>query len=158
MKQLREGLKAPVFTLKDKDDNTVSLSEIEADYTVVYFYPKDNTPGCTIEAQEFSKSLPEFKKLNAEVIGISGGDNKSKEKFCTKYKLRLPLVTDSDFKIAEKYNSFGEKKFMGKTYNGIHRKTFILDSERRILKIYDKVKPLGHSKEVLDFINSCKNS
>ena len=153
---LDEGKKAPAFTLEDKDGEKVRLNGIESDYTIVYFYPKDNTPGCTTEAKEFSKDLGKFKKIGAEIIGISGGDNSTKEKFCGKHKLKVTLLSDPDFKVSDKYGVFGEKQFMGKKFKGIHRATFVLDKNKKVLKCYPKVKAAGHSKEVLDYLKSLK--
>lgn len=154
MAEFREGEKAPAFSLKDKDKNSVKLSSIDAQYTVVYFYPKDDTPGCTIEAKDFSAYLKQFKKLDTEVIGISGGDESSKEKFCNKHKLTVTLVSDPDFKVSTKYNAYGDKTFMGKKGKGIFRKTFILDKDKKVMKIYDKVKAEGHAEEVIEYIKS----
>lgn len=151
---LAEGKKAPAFSLPDKDQKIVKLSEIAEDYVVLFFYPKDNTPGCTIEAQGFSRDLAKYKRLNAAVIGISGGDQKSKQTFCSKQKLRITLLSDSEFSVATKYGVYGPKKFMGKTFQGIHRTTFVIDQQRKIIKLFDNVKPLQHSKEVLEFLEN----
>jgi thioredoxin-dependent peroxiredoxin len=152
MTELKIGAKAPDFTLPNKDLELITLSKIDADFVVVYFYPKDNTPGCTIETKGFNKDLKAFAKLNTSIIGISGGDEKSKAKFCKAHNLKLELLSDSDFKIAKKYKSYGPKKFMGKSYMGIFRKTFIIDNKKKIRKIFDKVTPETHSKEVLEAI------
>jgi thioredoxin-dependent peroxiredoxin len=152
MAKLKEGGKAPSFSLQDKDGEVRKLGEGNFDYTVVYFYPKDNTPGCTIEAQEFSKQIKKFEKAGAAVIGISGGDEKSKIKFCTKHKLKVTLLSDPDFKVASKYGAYGPKTFMGKKFKGINRMTFVLNRHKKVLKIYDKVKAAGHAEEVLNFI------
>lgn len=154
----KEGQKAPAFSLRDKDGETYSLKSIESEWLVVYFYPKDNTPGCTTEAVEFSKLLKKFEELGASVIGISGGNDKSKARFCDKHKLKVTLLSDPDFKVAEKYGSYGEKKFMGKTIVGIHRKTFVLDPDRRIAKIFDSVKAAGHAKEVLSTLKELQGN
>lgn len=152
MAELTVGDKAPDFTLCDKDGNAINLSSIEADFTVVYFYPKDDTPGCTLEAQGFSASLKDFKKLGTLVLGISGGDELSKQKFCSKYELEVTLLSDPDFSVAKKYGSYGEKNFMGKKSMGILRKTFVLNAEKQIIKIYDKVDTKTHSDDVLTFL------
>jgi peroxiredoxin Q/BCP len=149
MNPKKEGSKAPAFSLKDKDGKIYALKDMDEKYLVIYFYPKDNTPGCSIEAREFSKDIAKYKKLGAKVIGVSGGDEKSKTKFCEKNNLKILLLSDTDFNVSEKYGVYGEKKFMGKTYMGITRTTFILDKERKIVKVFEKVKPLGHSKDVL---------
>ena len=153
---IEAGRKAPAFKLKDKSGSPISLSDFKGKNVVLFFYPKDNTPGCTIEAKAFSKDIKKFEKLNSVVIGISGGDEKSKTKFCDKHKLKTILLSDSDFNIAKKYGVFGEKKFMGKTFNGIKRTTFLIDANGKILKVFDKVKPLSHSKEVLELISEEK--
>lgn len=149
---MKVGNKAPAFTLPDKDGVKYSLKDIKADFTLIYFYPKDNTPGCTIEAVGFTKNLNKFKKLNTEIIGISGGDEKSKTKFCDKHKLKLTLLSDTDFKVSEKYGVYGKKKFMGRVFKGIKRMSFLLDSNKKIIKIYENVKPATHPDEVLSFI------
>lgn len=148
------GKKAPAFNLPNKDGIKLALKDIDTDYTVVYFYPKDNTPGCTIEAQGFNKLLAKFNKLNTTIIGISGGDEKSKTKFCDKHKLKMILLSDSDFSVSEKYGVYGEKKFMGRTYMGINRQTFILDKDKKIVKIYEKVSPPIHPQEVFEHIKN----
>ena len=150
------GKNAPVFNLKDKEGKNVDLKDIKEDYVVVYFYPKDNTPGCTTEAIEFSADAQEFAKLKTKVIGISGGDEKSKQKFCSENSLTVTLLSDPDFKVATAYETYGPKKFMGRVFKGIQRKTFILDQQRKLIKIFDNVKAAGHSKEVLEFISSLK--
>ena len=151
---LKEGEQAPDFSLRDKDSNIHSLSEINSDYVLIYFYPKDSTPGCTIEAQEFSKDIEEFNKLNTTIIGISGGDEKSKTKFCEKHDLKILLLSDTDFSVSNNYGVYGEKSFMGRKYMGISRWTFVLNKDHKIIKIYDKVKPAEHSQEVLEFIRN----
>lgn len=150
------GKKAPAFALPDKDGVKHSLKEVKTKYTVIYFYPKDNTPGCTIEAHEFTKLKKEFDKANTTIIGISGGDEKSKTKFCEKNKLSITLLSDADFKVSEKYQTYGEKKFMGRTYMGVSRVTYVLDANKKIIQVYPNVKALGHAKAVLKFIKELK--
>lgn len=150
MPQTLLGKKAPQFALKDKDSTLHNLKAIDSEFVVLFFYPKDNTPGCTIEAQNFSKDIAKFNKLGATLIGISGGDEKSKEKFCSKHKLQMTLLSDPDFSVATKYHSFGPKSFMGRKFNGISRNTFILDKSKKIIRVFEKVQPLTHSKEVLE--------
>jgi peroxiredoxin Q/BCP len=154
MSVIAEGKKAPAFTLQDKDGVKHSLSKVEAEWVVLYFYPKDNTPGCTIEAKSFSSELKKFEKLNALPIGISGGDNTSKQKFCSKHSLRSLLLSDPDFSIAKKYGVYGPKQFMGKKFDGISRVTFILDAKRKVVKVFDKVKPAEHVAEVLAYLKA----
>lgn len=156
MAQVREGAKAPKFALRDKDGNSHGIGKAQSDFTVLYFYPKDDTPGCTIEAQEFSKNLKSFASRKASVIGVSGGDEKSKEKFCKKYKLEVPLVSDTDFAVSRAYGVYGDKKFMGRVYKGIHRKTFIVDKSGVVARVFDSVKPEGHAEEVLEALDSLR--
>jgi peroxiredoxin Q/BCP len=152
-KQVQEGDKAPKFTLKDKDGEVFGIGAPGRGFTVVYFYPKDNTPGCTVEAQEFSALLREFSARNVQVIGISGGDEKTKAKFCAKYSLSVPLVSDGDFKVSSAYGVYGQKKFMGRTFEGIHRRTFLVDANGIVVRVFTTVKPSGHAQEVLDAID-----
>lgn len=152
---MKVGDVAHDFVLKDRFDKDHKLSAINHK-KVVYFYPKDNTEGCTIEAKEFSNNLNNFRKLNTIVIGISGGDKKTKEKFCVEHNLKHILLSDSDFSVSKKYNLYGEKKFMGKKYMGINRTTFILDENNKIIHIFERVKPLGHAQEVLNYIENIK--
>ena len=148
---------APEFSLKDKDGKIHSLKNINFKYLVLYFYPKDDTPGCTIEAKEFSNDLKKFERLNSKIIGISGGDEISKKKFCEKHNLKVLLLSDPDFSVCKKYGVYGEKSFMGKKFLGIKRTTFVLDRNNKIMKIYENVKPKIHSEEVLNFLEGIKN-
>ena len=150
------GKKVADFTLADKDGLMHTLSDIRTKYTVVYFYPKDNTPGCAIEAKRFSDALPQFKKLGATVIGISGGDAKTKEKFCDKHDLKLILLSDPDFKVASALECFGDKRFMGKSYKGIFRNSYLLDENKKVLISYEKVKPLSHVDQLINDIKNLK--
>ena len=118
---VKVGGKAPAFTLKDKDGKAYALKDIPGAFRILYFYPKDDTPGCTIEAKAFSKDLDKFKKLGATIVGISGGDEKTKTKFCKKYDLNILLLSDTDFKVSDAYGQYGEKSFMGRKYMGISR-------------------------------------
>lgn len=152
MPGLKVGQTAPRFSLKDKDGKAHSLDTSKAEYTVLYFYPKDDTPGCTLEAKEFSQFIEKFASRNVRVVGVSGGDEKTKAKFCAKYSLKVPLVSDSDFKVAKAYGAYGTKKFMGRTFQGIFRKTFLVDKAGKIARIFDTVKPEGHAEEVLTAI------
>jgi len=153
---MKIGDLAPDFKLKDMNSKYVGLPR-DKDFTVVYFYPKDNTPGCTIEAREFTKEKKNFDKMNAEVIGISGGDEKSKTRFCEKNDLLITLLSDPEFKTSSAYGVYGLKKFMGREFKGINRRTFVLDKNMKVIKVYDNVKPLVHAKEVLEFIKEQKN-
>lgn len=148
------GKKAPAFNLTDKTGAKIALKDIDTDYTIVYFYPKDNTSGCTLEAKGFEALKAKFKRAGVSVIGISGGTDKTKENFAKKQDLTISLLSDTDFAISTKYGVYGEKKFMGKTYMGISRITYLLDKDKKVIKRYDKVKPISHAKEVLDDIKS----
>lgn len=144
---------APNFSLKDKEGKIHELKKIRAHYIVLYFYPKDNTAGCTIEAVEFTRNLDELEKLGAIVIGISGGDEKSKTTFCINHNLKVLLLSDPDFAVCKKYEVYGEKKFLGKIFNGIKRITFIIH-KGKIIKVFDKVYPKEHVQEVMLFLKS----
>lgn len=154
MADLKVGQPAPKFSLKDKDGKAHSIGALKAEFTVLYFYPKDDTPGCTLEAKEFSQSLAKFKSRNVNVVGVSGGNEKTKANFCKKYALKIPLVSDPNFAVAKSYGAYGTKKFMGRTFQGIFRKTFLLDKSGKIARIFDSVKPEGHADEVLAVIDS----
>jgi len=143
--------KAPDFSLKDKDGKLARLSDLEG-VVVLYFYPKDDTPGCTIQAKEYSAHLNEFKRGGITVLGISGGDEKSKQKFCDKYGLKVRLLSDSDFSVCKKYGVYGEKKFMGKLFKGIRRTSFII-KDGLIKYVIRSVDVKNDYKEVLDKIN-----
>lgn len=143
---------APDFSLKDKDGNIYQPYNIKSNYIVLYFYPKDLTPGCTLEAKMFNKNLNEFKKLKTQIIGISGGNEKTKTEFCNKNNLKLLLLSDTDFSVSKKYKVYKERSFMGRKFLGIVRTTFILDKNHNIIKIYNNVDPINHVKEVLKFI------
>lgn len=151
--EMKLGDIAPDFVLKDHLNQEHQLSKIKRT-KVLYFYPKDNTPGCTIESKGFSSMIKAFENLNAAVIGVSGGDNKSKEKFCSDHNLKHILLSDTEFDVSKEYGVYGEKSFMGKKYLGISRVTFILDKNNKIIHIFEKVKNIGHAKEVLNFIKN----
>jgi peroxiredoxin Q/BCP len=151
---LSVGDKAPAFSLTDHSGTVHSLSAIKSPFTIIYFYPKDSTPGCTVEAIEFTALADKFSKAGASVIGISGGSDKTKAKFCEKHNLKITLLSDTDFSVSTEYGVFGEKKFMGRTYNGIDRVSFLLDSKKKIIKIYTTVKPKEHAEEVLSDVKA----
>lgn len=145
----REGEKAPDFVLKDTNGNEVQLSKLKGKKIVLYFYPKDDTTGCTKEACSFRDNLARVKKKGALVFGVSKDDEKSHQKFTEKYSLNFPLLSDPTGKMIEKYGAWGEKKLYGRTYMGILRSTFIIDEDGRIMKVFPKVSPEGHADEVL---------
>ena len=138
---LKIGDKAPEFTLKDSFDNEISLSDFKGKKVIIYFYPKDNTPGCTKEACNFKENWDLLKKNNFEILGISKDNSNSHQKFIEKFNLPFILLTDPlPCNVASKYESYGLKKFMGKEYMGMIRNTFIIDEDGKIEKIYQKVK------------------
>lgn len=146
---LKEGSKAPDFTAKDQNGNKVKLSEFRGKRVVLYFYPKDDTPGCTKEACSFRDADDVFAEKGIKVFGVSIDDEKSHQKFISKYALPFDLLADTDKKIVEKYGVWGEKSMYGRTYMGTMRKTFLIDEEGKIVKIFDKVKVAEHADEVL---------
>lgn len=147
---LKEGDKAPDFTLKNEKGEDVSLSDLRGDKLVLYFYPKDDTPGCTKEACSFRDGFSELEENGIKVFGVSTDSAASHQKFIQKYDLPFSLLVDENHEVADKYDSYGEKQFMGKTYTGVLRRTFLIDEEGKIKKIFDKVKVDEHADEVLD--------
>lgn len=146
---LQVGDLAPDFSLPDGAGNLMRLADLEGKRVVLYFYPRDNTAGCTKEACSFRDAYAEFQAQDIVVLGVSTDDAKSHTKFTTKYQLPFPLLTDEEGKMAATYDSYGLKKFMGKEYMGISRKTFVIGPDRRIEKIYPKVKPDAHAAQIL---------
>jgi thioredoxin-dependent peroxiredoxin len=151
---LAVGNKAPAFNLKDADGKSVKLSELKGKRVILYFYPKDLTPGCTVEACEFRDEMPRIKRRNAVVLGVSPDDEKTHRKFREKYELTFPLLADTDHKIAEAYGVWREKSMYGRKYWGVARTTFVIDETGRIAQIFEKVKPAGHGKEIAEAIKS----
>jgi len=151
---ISEGDSVPKFEATDANGNKVKSTDFNGKKHVIYFYPKDFTPGCTTEADEFSKDYKKFQKEGIEVIGVSPDDVESHKKFCDKMGIKFPLLADADKEISQKFGVWGKKKFMGREYMGVFRSTFLVNEKGKIFKIYPKVKPSGHSKEVLeDFLN-----
>ena len=145
-----EGQALPKFQLSDSDGNIVKSNELKGKKLVIYFYPKDFTPGCTIEADEFSKDYNKFQKVGIEIIGISKDDVESHKKFCIKMKIPYTLLADTETKVSKIFGVWGKKKFMGREYMGINRSTFLVNENGKIFKVFEKVKAKGHSKEVLE--------
>ncbi|MGE5834687.1 MAG: thioredoxin-dependent thiol peroxidase [Acidobacteriota bacterium] len=143
------GQKAPAFTLKDQEGKTHKLSDYAGSPVVLYFYPKDDTPGCTAEACAFRDNLPRFKSGKAQVLGVSILDEQSKAKFARKYDLNFPLLADADHSVAETYGAWQEKSRYGRKYMGIARTTYLIDGEGTVVKRWDNVKVDGHAEEVL---------
>jgi len=152
--KLTLGEQAPDFTLPASNGEQVSLKDYKGKYIVLFFYPKDNTPGCTTEACDFRDNHGEFKNLDAIIFGISPDPLKSHDKFIEKYQLPFLLLSDEDHKIAEEYGVWIMKKNFGKEYMGIERSTFIIDKEGNLVKIFRKVKVKGHVEAALDYLKS----
>lgn len=151
---IEEGKKAPNFILPDENGNEVSLNSFQGKKVVLYFYPKDNTPGCTKEACSFRDSFPEFENVNAVILGVSGDYAASHKKFKEKYELPFTLLSDENKEVLEKYGVWKEKNKFGKKYRGVERTTVIIDEDGNIQKIFPKVKVNRHTEEVLKEINS----
>jgi thioredoxin-dependent peroxiredoxin len=146
---MKVGQAAPKFTAPNRDDKPVSLQDFNSQWLVVYFYPKDNTPGCTTEAIEFTSKLAEFQSLNAQIIGISPDSIAAHSKFIAKHNLEIILLSDPDHQIAEQYDVWQLKKFMGKEYMGIVRSTFLIDPTGNIAQIWSNVRVKNHVENVL---------
>ena len=146
--ELKVGDLAPNFCLPDKDNKEVCLKDFKGKFTIVYFYPADNTPGCTTEAIGFTDILPEFQKLDATVIGVSPDSPASHAKFIEKKNLKVILLSDEEKEVLKKYGAWGPKKFRGKSYIGVIRSTFLIDPEGKIAHIWPKVSVNGHAEEV----------
>ena len=142
-------MKAINFKLASTNKLNYSLKDSLGKYVVLYFYPKDDTPGCTIETNDFNKLWSKFKKLDCEIYGISKDSLKSHEKFKEKYKIKFDLLSDEEIKVIKKYKVWRKKKFMGREFMGIVRTTFLIDKKGKILKIWNNVKVKDHAKEVL---------
>jgi peroxiredoxin Q/BCP len=149
MALIEPGKKAPAFSLRDQDGKTHRLADYAGRTLILYFYPKDDTPGCTKEACAFQEMRPKFKPGKAAVLGVSILDEASKAKFAKKYGLRFPLLADADHAVAEKYGVWQEKSNYGKKYMGIARTTYLIGPDGRVKKRWDRVKVDGHADEVL---------
>jgi peroxiredoxin Q/BCP len=149
MALIDEGHKAPAFTLNDQEGKTHKLSDYAGQSVVLYFYPKDDTPGCTKESCDFRDNLVRFNASKAHILGISILDEKSKAKFAKKYDLNFPLLADADHEIAEKYGVWQEKTRYGRTYMGIVRTTYLIGPDGKVKKRWDKVNVDNHATEVL---------
>ena len=146
----KEGSVAPNFAAKDENGETVRLKDLRGQKVVLYFYPKDDTPGCTKEACSFRDAFADFKKRDIKVLGVSKDSEASHKKFAAKYKLPFTLLADPDHSIADAYGVYGEKKFMGRTYLGVKRVTFLIDEKGKVKKVFEKVKPEEHARDVLE--------
>ena len=147
---LKVNIKAPSFTAPSTTLGNFSLKNSIGKYVVLYFYPKDDTPGCTIETNDFNKLLSKFKKLDCEIYGISKDSLKSHNKFKDKYKIKFDLLADEEIKVLKKYKVWGKKKFMGREFMGTVRTTYLIDKKGKIRKVWENVKVKDHAKEVLE--------
>lgn len=150
MTNLKTGEKAPSFESADQHGKTVKLDDFTGSKVVLFFYPKDNTPGCTAEACNLRDNYQALLEKGYKVVGVSTDDLKSHQKFSEKYDLPFPLLPDTDKKIVNDYGVWGPKKFMGKSYEGINRTTFVIDEQGMIEKIFDKVDTKNHSQQILE--------
>jgi len=151
---MKVNSKAPSFSLPSTSNNEYSLKDSFGKYVVLYFYPKDDTPGCTIETNDFNKLLAKFKKLNCEILGISKDNLKSHNKFRDKYKIKFDLLADEEIKVLKKYKVWAKKKFMGREFMGIVRTTFLIDKKGKTLQVWNNVKVKDHAKEVLETLQN----
>ena len=148
------GKKAPAFSLKDQEGKTHRLADYAGRPVVLYFYPKDDTSGCTKEACAFQDNLPKFKSGKAAVLGVSILDEASKARFAAKYGLSFPLLADADHDVAEKYGVWKKKSLYGRSFMGIARTTYLIDREGKVAKRWDNVKVDGHAEQVLDAVEA----
>lgn len=147
--ELKVGSTAPAINLPDQDGKQQKLSDYKGQYVLIYFYPKDDTPGCTKEACGLRDSFPNLKKLNAKVLGISADSVAKHKKFADKYELPFTLLADEDKEVCEKYGVWSQKSMYGKLFFGINRTSFLVDPKGKIVRIYQKVKPVEHAAQVL---------
>jgi peroxiredoxin Q/BCP len=150
MPLIEVGRKAPAFSLKDQEGRTHRLADYAGKPVILFFYPKDDTPGCTKEACAFRDMLPDFKSDRAIVLGVSGQNEASKAKFAKKYELTFPILADENYDIAEKYGVWQKKLLYGRTFMGITRTTYLIGADGKVVKRWDKVKVPGHAEAVLD--------
>lgn len=156
MPLIEEGKKAPAFSLKDQDEKTHRLQDYAGRPLVLYFYPKDDTPGCTVEACSFRDALPDFRGLDAAVLGVSVLGTGSKAKFARKHGLNFPLLADESHEVADKYGAWQEKSRYGRKYMGVARITYLIGPDGRVVKRWDKVKPEEHTAEVLEALREMR--
>jgi peroxiredoxin Q/BCP len=149
---IKKNSKAPIFKLPSSNDQNFEINKNLDQYLAIYFYPRDNTPGCTNEAKDFAKLYKEFKKLNCEIIGISKDDIESHKKFINKFKIPFQLLSDEKIIVLKKYGAWGEKSMYGKKFMGIKRTTVLINPKGKIIKIWNNVKVKDHAKEVLNLL------
>lgn len=155
--ELTINQQAPLFTLPNQDNAEISLKDFKGSYIILYFYPKDKTPGCTTEACDFRDNLKDFQNLNAIVLGISPDSPKSHQEFIEKEDLNFTLLSDTNKEVLRLYNAWGAKKLYGKEYEGVIRSTFIINPEGKIVAIWKNVKVKGHINEVKEKLESLQN-
>ena len=151
---IEAGKKAPAFTMESSDGGSVKLADLAGKTVVLYFYPRDNTPGCTIEAEGFRDAVPALRKLGAVVLGVSKDSIASHCKFRDKYKLSFPLLSDPEGKVLEAYGAWGDKVMYGKKMKGIIRSTVLIDGEGKVVKHWPKVSVKGHVDEVVEAVKA----
>jgi peroxiredoxin Q/BCP len=154
---IEPGQRAPAFTLTADDGTKVRLADLKGQPVVLYFYPRDDTPGCTREACAFRDRQAKLKKLGAVVLGVSGDSIQSHQKFRDKYRLNFPLLADEDHRVAEKYGAWREKNMYGKKSMGIQRSTFLIDSNGKVAKVWKQVKVDGHDEQVLNALEELES-
>ena len=150
MTHLKVGDKAPNFEALDQDGNTIKLSDYKGKKLVVFFYPKASTPGCTAEACNLNDNFKRFESLNYEILGVSADSEKRQANFKAKYRFPFPLLADENKEVINAFGVWGLKKFMGREYDGIHRKTFLIDENGVVLHVIDKVKTKDHAAQILE--------
>ena len=150
MNMITEGDSVPKFTINDSNGNKIKSTDFKGKKHVIYFYPKDFTPGCSVQADEFSINYKKFQDNGIEIIGISPDDTSSHKKFCIKMGIKYTLLSDIEKEASKAFGVWGMKKFMGREYMGVTRSSFLVNEKGKIFKIYFKVKPAGHAKQVLE--------
>jgi len=153
MNKINEGEKAPSFEGKDQNGKTIKLEGFKGKKVVLYFYPKDDTPGCTAEACNLRDNYKSLMDKGIQIIGVSADTEAKHQKFIEKYSLPFPLIADSEKEVIEAFGVWGEKKFMGKVYDGIHRVTYVIDEEGIVIKRFDKVNTKEHTEQILEALN-----
>lgn len=153
---IQEGRKAPAFNLPSSTGDKLALKDLAGKYVVIYFYPRDNTPGCTTEANDFNKALRKIKARDAVVVGVSKDSIESHCKFADKYKLKFPLLSDPDGKMLEKYDAWGEKNLYGKKSMGIIRSTVLIGPDGKVIKHWPKVRVNGHADAVIEALEEAR--
>jgi peroxiredoxin Q/BCP len=153
---IEEGTKAPAFTLTADDGSKVKLADLKGSPVVIYFYPKDDTPGCTKEACAFRDRKAELTKLGAKIFGVSPDDVESHVKFRDKFELNFPLLADHNHELAEEYGAWREKNMYGKVSMGVQRSTFLIDADGKVAKVWKRVQVDGHDQEVIDALKELK--